>query len=168
MRKDGLLEYASVTCLMGVTAGETKSELSGFPTEPGKRPQANPSGFNAGDLQFFTLVVQQHHDAVTVGVAVKMPRDDAAVLPEDGDQPLVVALSDSGDVPGEGQVPHWHVADDVHLQPRANQRKKAGAPRGEGRRPTFSRLRVAFSSVFSSQSNWPAGSVALHVTWFGP
>lgn len=64
----------------------------------------------------FTLLVQQHHDAVTVGVAIKMTRDDITVLPEDGHQPLVVALSNGGDVPGEGQVAHGHVTYDVHLE----------------------------------------------------
>lgn len=71
----------------------------------------------------FTLLVQQHHDAVTVGVAIKMTRDDITVLPEDGDQPLVVVLSNGGDVPGEGQVAHGHVTYDVHLESRVIQVK---------------------------------------------
>lgn len=115
-------------------------------------------------------MVQQHHDAVTVGVAIKMARDDITILPEDGDQPLVVALSDSRDVPGEGEISHWHVTNDVHLESHVIQVKNdsRSTPQGEAPRPTFSRLRVAFSSVFSSQSNCPAGSVMLRVTSFGP
>lgn len=78
-------------------------------------------------------MVQQHHDAVTVGVAIKLPRDDITVLPEDGDQPLVVALSDSGDVPGEGQVSHWNMTNDVHLETHVIQVKNdsCGTQQGE-------------------------------------
>lgn len=64
----------------------------------------------------YTLLVQQHHDAVTVGVAIEMSSNDVAVLPADGDQPLVVALPYSRGVPDEGQVPHRNVSDDVHLE----------------------------------------------------
>lgn len=64
----------------------------------------------------FTLFVQQHHDAVTVGVAIEMSGNDVTVLPADGDQPLVVALSHSSDVSDKGQVPHRHMSDDVHLE----------------------------------------------------
>lgn len=42
MRKDGLLEYASVRCLMGVTAGETKREFTGNPTEERNMYQKPP------------------------------------------------------------------------------------------------------------------------------
>lgn len=34
--------------------------------------------------RFSTLLIQQHHDAVAVGVAVEMSGDDVAVLPADG------------------------------------------------------------------------------------
>lgn len=63
-----------------------------------------------------TLLVQQHHDAVAVGVAIEMPGDDVAVLPADGHQPLVVALPDGGGVTDEGQVTHWDVSYDVDLR----------------------------------------------------
>lgn len=66
--------------------------------------------------QLFTLLVQQHHDAVPVGVAIEMSRNDITVLPEDGDQPLVVALSNGGGVSGKGQVPHWYMSYDEHLE----------------------------------------------------
>lgn len=62
-----------------------------------------------------TFLVQQHHDAVTVGVAIEMTRNDMTVIPEDGNQPLIVALSNSSDVPGKGQVPHWYMGYDVNL-----------------------------------------------------
>lgn len=62
------------------------------------------------------MLVQQHHDAVTVGVPIEVPRNDMTVLPEDGDQPLVLALSYSRGVSGKGQVPHWYVSYDVHLE----------------------------------------------------
>lgn len=65
---------------------------------------------------FITLLVQQHHDAVTVGVAIEMSRDDVTVLPEDRHQPLVVALRHGGGVSGKGQVTDRNVGDDVHLQ----------------------------------------------------
>lgn len=67
-------------------------------------------------MLYFTLLVQQHHDAVTMGVAIEMSRNDVTVLPADGDQPLVVALSYSSGVPDKGQVPHWYMSYDVHLE----------------------------------------------------
>lgn len=66
--------------------------------------------------RIFTLLVQQHHDAVSMGVAIEMPRDDVTVLPADGHQPLIVALSDSSGVSDEGQVPHRYMSYDVHLE----------------------------------------------------
>lgn len=87
------------------------------------KSKVNLSRLNTHDHKLFTLLVQQHHDAVAVGVAIKMPRDDITVLPEDGDQPLVVALSDSSDVPGERQVSHWHMTNDVHLESHVTQVK---------------------------------------------
>lgn len=59
-----------------------------------------------------------------MGVAIKMTCNDVTVLPEDGEQLLVVALSDGGDVPGEGQVAHWHMTYDVHLESCVIQVKK--------------------------------------------
>lgn len=90
---------------------------------------------NTRDEKCFTLLVQQHHNAVAVGVAIELARDDTTVLPEDGKQPLVVALSDGGGVPGEGQVSHRHVADDIHLQGHVIQVKKdsLGDARSRGR-----------------------------------
>jgi len=69
---------------------------------------------------FLTLLVQQHHNAVSVGVAVEMSCNDTAVLPEDGDQPLVVAFSYSRGVSDKGQISHRHVGYDVYLE-RENQ-----------------------------------------------
>lgn len=60
-----------------------------------------------------------------MGVAVEMSRDDVAVRPEDGDQPLVVALPHGGGAPGVGQVPHRYVSDDVHLQRGSETRLKS-------------------------------------------
>lgn len=54
-----------------------------------------------------------------------MSRDDVAVRPEDGDQPLVVALPHGGGAPGVGQVPHRYVSDDVHLQRGSETRLKS-------------------------------------------
>lgn len=64
---------------------------------------------------FITLFVQQHHDAVSVGVAVEMSGDHVTEPPEDGDQPLVVALPDSRGVSSEWQVTDRHVSDDEDL-----------------------------------------------------
>lgn len=61
-------------------------------------------------------MVEQHHDAVSVRVAVEMSGDDVTVLPEDGDQPLVVAYSHSSGASGKRQVPHWYVGYDVDLE----------------------------------------------------
>lgn len=74
------------------------------------------SVFRSTLLVFLALFIQQHHDAVSVGVAIKLPCNNMAVLPEDGHQPLIVAPSDGGGVPDEGQVSHRDVGDDVHLQ----------------------------------------------------
>lgn len=63
----------------------------------------------------FTVLVQQHHDAVSMGVAIEMSRDDMTVLPEDGNQFLVVTLSYSSDASGKGQEAHRHVGYDEHL-----------------------------------------------------
>jgi len=51
-----------------------------------------------------------------VGVAVEVPCDDTAVLSEDGHQPLVVLLSNSGDVSGKRQVSNWHMCYDENLK----------------------------------------------------
>lgn len=45
-----------------------------------------------------------------------MSGDDVTVLPEDGDQPLVVAYSHSSGASGKRQVPHWYVGYDVDLE----------------------------------------------------
>ena len=118
MRRAGLLEYGSKTLLIGVTAGDTKRELSGLPAEQKDKPVSYI--FLHFDIKqrtklHVTRLVQQHHDAVTVGVAVEMTCDDITVLPEDGNQPLVVALSYSSDVSGKGQVAHWYMGYNVHL-----------------------------------------------------
>lgn len=55
-----------------------------------------------------------------MGVAVELSRDDITVLSEDGDQPVVVSLSDGGDVSGEGQEPHGNVCYDVNLENKEN------------------------------------------------
>ena len=62
-----------------------------------------------------TLLVQQHHDAVAVGVAVEMSGNDVTVLPADGHQPLVVALSYRSGVSDKGQVAHRDMSYNVHL-----------------------------------------------------
>lgn len=64
----------------------------------------------------FTPLVQQHHDAVSVGVAVEMPGNHVSVLPEDADQPLVVAFLNSSGVFDERQIAHRNVTYDVNLQ----------------------------------------------------
>lgn len=72
--------------------------------------------FEEFQLVFFTSLVQQHHEAVSMCVPIEMSRNDMTVLPEDGDQPLVVALSHSSGVSGKGQVTHWYMGYNVHLQ----------------------------------------------------
>lgn len=64
----------------------------------------------------FTSLVQQHHDAVPVGVAVEMSGDNRSVFPEDADQPLVVAFLNGGGVFDKRQVTHRNVSNDVNLQ----------------------------------------------------
>lgn len=71
-------------------------------------------------LLLFTLLVEQHHDAVTVRVAVEMSCNDMTVLPEDGDQPLVVTLSYSSGASGKRQVPHRYMGYDVDLEQEVN------------------------------------------------
>ena len=129
---------------------------------------------------FFTLLVQQHHDAVAVGVAVEMSGDDVTVLPADGDQPLVVASSYRSGVSDIGQVPHRDMSYDVHLDQEVSHIKGmsiqlmilswlwGGSKVQGGSAQTFSWLWAAFSSLFSSHSYCPAGSVMLHVTLSGP
>ena len=62
-----------------------------------------------------TFFIQQHHDAVSVGVAIEVACDHMAVLSKDVHQPLVVALSYSGDVSGKRQVSDRHMCYDEHL-----------------------------------------------------
>lgn len=68
------------------------------------------------------MLVQQHHDAVSVGVAIKLSRNNVAELPEDGHQPLVVDFPDSGGVSIKGQESHWNVGNDVNLNNRLRDR----------------------------------------------
>lgn len=63
-----------------------------------------------------TFLVQQHHDTVSMGVAVEMPSNNITVLPKDGNQSLVVYLSDGSDVSGKGKVTHRYMGYDVHLE----------------------------------------------------
>lgn len=63
----------------------------------------------------FTLLVQKYHDAVSVCVSVKMSPNNMAILSEDGNQPLVVALSHSSDVSGKRQEPHRDMSNHVNL-----------------------------------------------------
>lgn len=109
---------------MGVTAGDTNREFTGLPAERKTTLNLQIScsikrsaccGCKAAHRRP-TLLIQQHHDAVAVGVAVEMPGDDVAVLPADGHQPLVVALPDGGGVTDEGQVTHRDVSYDVDLR----------------------------------------------------
>ena len=53
-----------------------------------------------------------------MGVAVKVPCDDMAVFSKDGHQPLVVVLTNSGDVSGVRQVPNRDMCYDEHLRRR--------------------------------------------------
>lgn len=69
-------------------------------------------------------MVQQHHDAVAVGVAIEMTGDDRTVLPADGDQPLVEVFFKSSGVPQKGLVPHWYVSYDVDLEGQTHSLKK--------------------------------------------
>lgn len=69
-------------------------------------------------------MVQQHHDAVAVGVAVEMSGNDVTVLPADGDQPLVVASSYRSGVSDKGQVPHRDMSYDVHLDQEVSHIKR--------------------------------------------
>lgn len=89
MRYAGLLEYGSRTDLMGVTAGDTNRELTGLPCRTEEKNKVRRKiDKNQKRLKmlrrFSTLLIQQHHDAVAVGVAVEMSGDDVAVLPADG------------------------------------------------------------------------------------
>ena len=62
-----------------------------------------------------TFFIQQHHDAVSMGVAIEVACDDMAVLSKDGHQPLVVVLSNSSDVSGKRQVSNRHMCYDENL-----------------------------------------------------
>ncbi len=64
----------------------------------------------------FTLSVQQHHDAVSMGVAIEVSGDNVTVLPADCDQPLVVALSNSSGVSCKWQKPQRYMRYNVHLK----------------------------------------------------
>lgn len=68
------------------------------------------------DLHGPTVWTEQHHEAVSVGVAVEVPCDDMAVLSEDGHQPLVVVLANSRGVSGKRQVSNWHMCYDENLK----------------------------------------------------
>lgn len=170
---------------MGVTAGDTNRELTALPAEQEKKIKSGGKLTKTKRLKmlrrFSTLLIQQHHDAVAVGVAVEMSGDDVAVLPADGHQSLVVLLPDGGDVPGEGQVAHWHVADDVDLRwaDRGSSNsswvttKRCKKPRAWRRGTvvpryrTFSLFLADSSRVSCSHWNCSAGSVMLLVALSG-
>ena len=67
-------------------------------------------------VTFITVFIGENHKAVSVGVAIELPRDDRAVFSENLHKFLVIVLPHCWGSRCIRKIAHWNVRYDVHLE----------------------------------------------------